>query len=158
MRRWLILGTLLILASCSRGPDSAGAGASGGTALPPNAIVLLRGGGPEPDTLDPQKARSGEAQTILRDVCEGLTLLDKNAEAIPGTARDWAVSTDGKTYTFHIRPEARWSNGDRIVSEDFVAGLRRLVDPATASQYAEVIGVIANADDIVAGKKAPDTL
>jgi oligopeptide transport system substrate-binding protein len=156
--RWPALVVLTTLAACSRSPSSGDAGASGSAALSPNATVLLRGGGPEPDTLDPQKARSVEAQTILRDICEGLTLLDKNAEPMPGTARNWAVSDDGKTYTFHLRPEARWSNGDPIVAEDFVAGLRRLVDPATASQYAEVINVIANVDDIVAGKKAPDTL
>lgn len=164
--RCLVLGALPCLgvialgaiAACSRAPNSGDAGATGSAALPPNAIILLRGGGPEPDTLDPQRARSIEAQTILRDICEGLTLLNKKAEAIPGTAREWTVSDDGKTYTFHLRPEARWSNGDPIVAGDFVAGFRRLVDPATASQYAEVIGVIANADDIVAGKKAPDTL
>ena len=94
----------------------------------------------------------------MRDVCEGLTLLDKNAGAAAGTARDWTVSADGKSYAFHLRPEARWSNGDRVVAADFVAGLRRLVDPATASSYAEVVGVITNASDIVAGRKPPNSL
>lgn len=114
--------------------------------------------GDEPDSLDPQKARSVEAQRILRDVCEGLTLMDKKASPAPGVARDWEVGPDGKHYTFHLRPEAKWSNGDRVVAADFVAGLRRLVDPATASQYAEVVTVISNASDIIAGKKPPDTL
>jgi oligopeptide transport system substrate-binding protein len=63
------------------------------------------------------------------------------------------VSEDGLVYVFKLRPNLRWSNGDPTVAEDFAAGLRRLVDPATASQYAQVIGVILNASDIVAGKK-----
>jgi oligopeptide transport system substrate-binding protein len=73
-------------------------------------------------------------------------------------ASTWAASPDGKTYTFKLRPEARWSNGDRVVAGDFVAALRRLVDPATASAYAQVIDVVANAGEIVAGKKPPEAL
>jgi oligopeptide transport system substrate-binding protein len=122
------------------------------------AATLLRGSGAEPDSLDPQKARSVESQNILRDLCEGLTTLDKSAGVAPGVATDWAVTPDGKTYTFHLRPQARWSNGDRVVGADFVAALRRLVDPATGSSYAQVIDVVENAADIVAGKKLPGTL
>lgn len=119
---------------------------------------MLRGAGPEPDSLDPQKARSTEAQEILRDLCEGLTTLDKTGAVAPGVATDWKVSADGKTYTFSLRSDARWSNGDRVVAADFVAGLRRLVDPATASTDAQMIDTVANAGDIVAGKKPPDSL
>jgi oligopeptide transport system substrate-binding protein len=118
----------------------------------------VRGNGPEPDSLDPQKARSVEAQNILRDLCEGLTSLAKDASVAPGAARDWTVSADGRTYTFHLRPEARWSNGDPVSAPDFVAALQRLVDPATASQYAQVVDVITNAHDIIGGRKAPGTL
>ena len=52
------------------------------------------------------------------------------------------MSDDGRVYTFKLRPNLRWSNGEPVVAEDFAAGLRRLVDPATASQYAQVIDVI----------------
>jgi oligopeptide transport system substrate-binding protein len=142
----LALVILASFAGCSRSPDTH-----------PSAM-LIRGGGADPDSLDPQRARSVEAQTILRDVCEGLTTLDKTAAAAPGVASEWSVSPDGKTYTFKLRPDARWSNGDRVVAGDFVAALRRLVDPTTASEYAQVVDVIVNASDIVAGKKRPDTL
>ena len=148
-RRWLAL-----LAGCSR--DSRRPRESSARAV--DTRVLLRGNGAEPDSLDPQKARSNESQTILRDLCEGLTSLAKDASVAPGVARDWEVSEDGRTYTFHLRPEARWSNGDRVVAADFVAALRRLVDPATASQYAQVVEVIANAPEIIRGRKPPDTL
>ncbi|TLY86087.1 MAG: hypothetical protein E6K35_09995 [Gammaproteobacteria bacterium] len=145
---------LATLAGCSRsheqGPPSTGAA--------PHAAILVRGGGPEPDSLDPQKARGFEAQSILRDLCEGLTTLDRTASVAPGVASTWGVSTDGRVYVFKLRREARWSNGDPVVAADFVAGLRRLVDPATASGYAQYIDVIANAGDIVAGRKPPQAL
>jgi oligopeptide transport system substrate-binding protein len=148
-----LLLALAALCGCSHrqssGPERA--------ALPGGAI-LLRGLAAEPDSLDPQKARTDEAQRVLRDICEGLTTLDKSGAVAPGIAKQWQVSADGKTYTFTLRRDARWSNGSPVVAADFVAGLRRLVDPATGSQYAEVVNVIKNASDIVAGRKPPDSL
>jgi len=143
--------SVLTVAGCSRNPVSGSANGSG-------AAILLRGGGPEPDSLDPQKARAVESQGILRDLCEGLTTLAKDASTAPGVSDQWTVSADGRSYTFKLRPNARWSNGDRVVAADFVAALRRLVDPATASPYAQVIDIITNASDIVAGKKPPESL
>jgi oligopeptide transport system substrate-binding protein len=148
----IVLATALLatLFGCSRSTNT--------SANPASTALLFRGAGAEPDSLDPQKARSVESQAILRDLCEGLTTLDKAAGVAPGVATDWTVSTDGKTYTFNLRPTARWSNGDRVVAADFVAALRRLADPATASAYAQVIDVIENAGDIVSGKKPPEAL
>lgn len=120
--------------------------------------VLLRGNGPDPDSLDPHRARSVEAFVVLRDTFEGLTRLDRKAAPVAGAARSWTVSEDGRVYTFMLRPGLSWSNGDPLVAADFVAGLRRLVDPATASQYAQVVDVIENASDIVAGRKPVDSL
>src|SRR5882724_3129510 len=150
--QWILLAaTLLLAAACSRSPQTPSTAA-------PHSAILLRGAGAEPDSLDPQKARSVEAQEILRDLCEGLTTLDKAGGVGPGVATDWTVSADGKKYTFNLRPDARWSNGERVVAADFVAALRRLVDPATASSYAQVIDVVENASDIVAGRKPPESL
>lgn len=124
----------------------------------PATNILVRGNGPEPDSLDPQKARSVEAHVILRDLYECLTSLAKDASTAPGVAKSWTVSPDGLVYTFHLRDNARWSNGDRVTGEDFVFALRRLVDPATASQYAQLIDIVANAPAIVAGRARPSTL
>lgn len=139
---WLISAT----AGCAREPVASA------------AHILLRGNGPEPDSLDPQKARSVEAHVVLRDLYECLTSLAKDAGTAPGVAKSWEASPDGLTYTFHLRDNARWSNGDRVTSDDFVFALRRLVDPATASQYAQLIDVVENAPAIVAGRAAPATL
>ncbi len=143
-----LLASLAVATGCSRHQ---------GSPAPPGE-TLLRGGGAEPDSLDPQKARSVESQGILRDLCEGLTTLAKDASVAPGVASDWEISADGTTYTFHLRPQARWSNGDRVVAADFVTALRRLVDPATASAYAQVIDVIANAAEIATGSKPIEQL
>ncbi len=104
------------------------------------------------------RARSSRRR-ILRDLCEGLTTLAKDASTAPGVAKDWSVSADGKTYTFALR---RGSEAGRTATRssrtDFVAGLRRLVDPATASQYAQIIDVVVNAGDIINGKQTPEAL
>jgi len=129
---------------------------SGDTANDPK--ILLRGNGPDPDSLDPHKARSMEATVVLRDLFEGLTRLDRNAAPIPGAAASWTVSDDGLVYTFRLRANLKWSNGEPVVAQDFAAGLRRLVDPATASQYAQIVDVIRDHGDIIAGKKPVDSL
>jgi oligopeptide transport system substrate-binding protein len=142
-RRDAILAPLsaLALSACGRGRDDSN-----------GAKILLRGNGPDPDSLDPHKARSTESMQILRDLFEGLTRLDHDATPVPGAAESWKVSDDGRVYTFKLRPGLRWSNGDKLVGMDFVMGLRRLVDPRTASQYAQVVDVIENASEIIAGK------
>jgi len=136
---------LALSGGCARSP------APGAPAA--HEAVLVRGGGPDPDSLDPQKARGFEAQSMLRDLCEGLTTLDRQAAVAPGVATRWSASADGLTWRFELRPTARWSNGDPVTAADFVAALRRLVDPATGSGYAQYVDVIANASDIVAGRK-----
>jgi len=121
-------------------------------------LELRRGNGSEPDSIDPQLARMEAAMTILRDTHEGLVSMAPDGSAIPGAAESWTVSEDGRRYTFILRATARWSNGDALVAEDFAAAFRRLVDPATASQYALMLEPVVNAIDIVAGRKPPESL
>jgi oligopeptide transport system substrate-binding protein len=119
---------------------------------------LRRGNGSEPDSIDPQLARMEAAMTILRDCYEGLVTMAPDGTPIAGAAESWTVSEDGRTYTFRLRSNARWSNGDRMVGQDFVAAWQRLVDPATASQYALMLEPVANAGDIVASRKPATAL
>jgi oligopeptide transport system substrate-binding protein len=154
LREALAAASVALLATACSGGGSPVGGPAGAS----NADILLRGNGPDPDSLDPQRARSVESQTVLRDLCEGLTTLAKDASTAPGVAKEWNVSADGKTYTFTLRDDARWSNGDKVVAEDFVVGLRRLVDPATASQYAQIIDIVTNVPEIITGKKKPEDL
>ena len=123
-----------------------------------DANELRRGNGSEPDSIDPQLARMEAAMTILRDSYEGLVTMAPDGSPAPGVAEDWDVSADGRRHTFRLRPAARWSNGDPVVADDFVAAWHRLVDPATASQYALMLEPVLNAAAIVASKAPVDTL
>jgi len=114
--------------------------------------VLRRDNREEPQTLDPHLAEGVPASHILRDLFEGLTAESPDGRVIPGAAVRWNISRDGKTYTFYLRRDARWSNGDPVTAQDFVYGLQRSANPATASNYAQVLLPIANAAEVLAGK------
>lgn len=120
--------------------------------------VLRRGNGAEPGTLDPHQARGVPAANILRDLYAGLVSISPGGDVEPGDAESWQVSDDKLTYSFTLRADAKWSNGAPVTATDYVYGLRRSVDPATASPYAQLHAPIVNANAIIAGDKAPDTL
>jgi len=112
---------------------------------------LHRDNGEEPQTLDPHLAEGLASAHILRDLFEGLTAESPEGRIIPGAAIRWNISRDGKTYTFYLRRDALWSNGDPVTAQDFVYGLRRSADPATASVYAQVLLPIENAAEVISG-------
>ncbi|MEZ5476934.1 MAG: peptide ABC transporter substrate-binding protein [Thiolinea sp.] len=120
--------------------------------------ILNRGNGAEPQSLDPQISTGVSSSHIQRDLFEGLVAEDQDAKVIPGTASAWTVSDDGKTYTFTLRDNARWTNGDPVTAADFVYTYRRAVDPATGTSYSFLLYPIENAEAIAAGEKQPDTL
>ncbi len=136
---------LLLLAACGQPAES-------------ESRVLNRAVGPEPGTLDPQLARTTQSHTVLRDLFEGLLTYSADGKLVGGAAERWEVSDDGLTYSFWLRPEGRWSNGETVVAQDFVYSFRRLVDPKTAAFYAETLVNVSNAADIIAGDKLPETL
>ncbi|CAV18029.1 MULTISPECIES: ABC transporter substrate-binding protein [Vibrio] len=115
---------------------------------------LVRGNGTEVATIDPHKSQGVPESHVIRDLLEGLVNQDGEGNTIPGVAESWET-TDNKTFTFHLRKDAKWSNGDPVTAEDFVYSWKRAVDPATASPYAWYMEYtkMVNAKDIVAGKK-----
>jgi oligopeptide transport system substrate-binding protein len=119
---------------------------------------LRRGNGAEPESLDLHHARSEAALTILRDLYEGLTELGEDGAPVLAAADQCTVSADGLTYRFHLRTAARWSNGDPLVAEDFAAAWRRLVDPRTGAQYAQLLAPVDGAEAITRGLAAAGTL
>ena len=121
-----------------------GVAACGGTDdTSDSASVLNRGLGTEPESLDAHKARSLQAADVLRDIGEGLVSYTSTGELTSGVAESWEVSDDRLTYTFHLRTNAKWSNGDPVTAEHFVFAVKRLVDPATAAFYAEFLGDVS---------------
>lgn len=122
------------------------------------AEALRIGNGPEPETLDPQRAEGVSAGNILRDLYEGLTAIAADGRPVPAAARGWTISADGLRYTFRLRESAHWSNGDALTADDFVAGLRRSVAPATGSAFAQLLRPIRRAVDVLDGRMPPEAL
>jgi oligopeptide transport system substrate-binding protein len=112
----------------------------------------------QPGSLDPQRAEDAFSYDVLRDLYEGLVVSSPEGEAVPATAKSWNVSADGRTYTFALREDARWSNGDPVVAAEFVTGFRRALDPATSSGAADLLRAIVNASEILRGQLPPDRL
>ncbi|MBT8911341.1 peptide ABC transporter substrate-binding protein [Lactobacillus delbrueckii subsp. bulgaricus] len=107
------------------------------------------------DTIDISKA-TGYGQT--GNVFESFYRLGKNGQPAAGLAKSGTVSKDGKIWTFKLRSNAKWSNGEKITAQDFVYSWRRTINPKTASPYAYIFSGIKNADEIIAGKKSPSSL
>jgi len=131
--------------------------------LPPGTQLaaqqtLTRNIGSEVETLDPNTAETVGSHTVLDDLFEGLTANDNHGATVPGLAEKWEQK-DPETWIFHLRPNAKWSNGEPLVAADFVYGMQRLVDPKTASPYATVYGMfLLNGMDIANGEKPVSTL
>ena len=121
-------------------------------------VVFNRGNSADPESLDPHKTSTVYEAHILRDLFLGLTTEDAKAETIPGAAESWTVSPDGKTYTFKLRADGKWSDGTPVTADDFVFSWRRLVDPATAAEYAYMLAPVVNAEAITKGEKKPEEL
>jgi ABC-type oligopeptide transport system substrate-binding subunit len=121
-------------------------------------LILNRSLNGGPESLDPHKFSTTQAGDVLRDLGEGLLAYSADGELIGGAASNWTVSQDGRTYVFHIRPNARWSNGKQLTANDFVFAFRRLVTPSTAAQYAEFLSAVENTKAIVRGELPPDQL
>jgi oligopeptide transport system substrate-binding protein len=140
LRSITVLAMLSLLAAC------------GGEQQPAASTNTLDRGLPsDPETLDHHKARSVQAAEVIRDLGEGLVGYSPSGELVPAAAERWEVSEDGLTWTFQLRDGLRWSNGDELTAEHFVAGMRRLVSPATGAFYAQMLVDLENAAAIVSG-------
>ncbi|MDD5958846.1 peptide ABC transporter substrate-binding protein [Ligilactobacillus ruminis] len=105
-------------------------------------------------TMDLSKATDVVSFDMLNNTMEGLYRLGKDSKIEPGIATKTKVSSDGLTYTFTLRKDAKWSNGDKVTAKDFVYSWRRTLDPKTNSQYAYLFEGIKNATDVMNGKKS----
>jgi oligopeptide transport system substrate-binding protein len=120
--------------------------------------ILSRGLDDAPRSLDPDLSTDVPGQRVLDDLFEGLTTVDVAGKAAAGVASSWESSADGRTWVFHLRPDARWSNGAPLTAADFVYSWRRVVDPKTGGEYAQGMAAIDNALAIASGDKPTDAL
>ncbi|MCC2324670.1 MULTISPECIES: peptide ABC transporter substrate-binding protein [Bacillus] len=115
--------------------------------------VLNRTENQEIPTMDVSKSTDTLGSQILGNTMEGLYRLDKDNKPIPAAAESSTKSEDGKKYTFKLRKDAKWSNGDPVTAKDFVYGWQRLLDKNTAAEYAFIAFYIKNAEAINKGEK-----
>ena len=123
-----------------------------------SSIVLRRGIGGEPSTLDPAATADNFSNDVLRDLYEGLVAETATGKIVPGVATSWEIDESGTQYTFNLRPEAHWSNGAPLLAKHFVAAWQRVVDPKRASPVADDLRLIAGASAILSGIARPNTL
>ena len=139
---------ILLLNGCGPEPASLGNATS----------TLRRGLSGEPASLDPAAATDNFSVQVIQDLYEGLLQESPQGEIIPAVASSWKVDERGTTYTFELRSNARWSNGQPVRAKDFVSAWQRVVDPATGSPVSNDLRVIAGAAAIISGKSSPSTL
>ena len=139
------LAASLLFASCTRRETAVEAGT--------RTQVLHQGVGADPNDLDPQIVSTNQAAAVSMALCEGLTNYDpRDLHPVPGVAERWEISPDGLTYTFHLRPNAKWSNGDPVVAEDFVFSAHRILSPAFAGEFAYMFFPVRGAEDFCTGR------
>ena len=114
----------------------------------------------EHSSVDPQIVEDVSGSDVVRDLFEGLMNQDAQGRLVPGTATGYTVSDDKLTYTFSLRDDAKWSNGDPVVAGDFVYAWKRAVSPELASPYSWFMELmsIENAARIIAGDLPVDEL
>ena len=111
-------------------------------------------------TLDPQLVEETSGSHIGRQIFEGLMTQDAQGEVIPGVATGFEANEDNTEFTFTLRDDAVWSDGEPVTAQDFVYAWQRAIDPATASEYAWFVELasIENASAILAGEMEPSEL
>ncbi len=131
----------------------------GGAMLSASAeVVYNRGNDGDPETLDQHKTSTVAEGHILADLYEGLLVYDAKAKVTPGVAASWTQSDDGLVYTFKLRDDAKWSNGDPVTAQDFLYSFQRIMKPETGAKYANILYPIKNAEKINKGEGGVETL
>ncbi len=142
------LATLVILlAGCAKQGTSLAH-----TAASSAKKILHYGNAAEPQDIDPQTVSGAPEHRLVQALFEGLVSEDPQLNVIPGVAEKWEISSDGLVYTFHLRADAKWSNGEPVTADDFVQSYRRILTPALAAEYAYMLWHVVGAEDYYKGK------
>ena len=127
---------------------------SGYKLAPVEQQIFVQQLGSSPVTIDPQLVEESSGSQIANDLFEGLFSQDKTGNPVLAGAQSYKVSSDNLIYTFELRQDAKWSNGQPVTAHDYVYGWQRAIDPANGSNYAGYIEMIhvKNAGQILKGK------
>ena len=150
--RWLFPAVAAVLAlflsGCGQGVPDTDEGVEQG--------ILLFGNGTEPKTLDPQRATGVPENHIISALIEGLITYHPTDDNLPepGVAERWEPNGDASAWTFHLRKDALWSNGDPVTSHDFIYTYKRMLDPAFPGEYSQMLYILRNAREYKEGTVA----
>jgi len=161
----LVVGLLgafaLVAAGCggSNEESSGGTSSGGGETTAAANQTMTMGWGAEPPSLDPGLATDTTSSNVLLNIMDPLVRLNPDTlEAVPSLAESWDVSSDGKTVTFHLRQDGKWTNGDPVTASDFVYSWKRTLSPELAADYAYQLYGIVGAQEYNACQKNCDAL
>ncbi|MED0933204.1 peptide ABC transporter substrate-binding protein [Bacillus mobilis] len=146
----MALVTTLLLTACNNKANKSDTGAK--------KQVLNVTVSEEIPSLDTAKTMDGTSAHVMQNIFEGLYVLDDQDQSIPGVAKSFKRSEDGKKYTFDLRKDAKWSNGDSVTAHDFMFAWKRAITPETASQYVSMLFYVKNAKEINKGTMSLDEL
>lgn len=159
---WLLLVTLLtvvVLAACTANEDAGEEPEeedNDNVEETSDEKILRLNNDEEPTSLNPSIGFDALSWEPLNNLMEGLTRLDEDSVVGPGVAEEWEVSDDGLTYTFYLREDANWSNGDPVTAEDFVYAWKYMLDPETASEAAFLAYFIKGGEAFNSGEGSAD--
>ena len=151
-RRWIRTGVALLAGLAASFSVLGATAAETGGDIAGATTVLHRGTSGEPGSLDPQLINGVWEHIVVLDLFLGLTTDDAHADTIPGLAKSWTISDDKTRYTLFLRDDVKWTDGTPVTAEDAVLGLRRALDPKTASPNASLLYVIKNGEAVNTGK------
>jgi oligopeptide transport system substrate-binding protein len=168
MRHRLLVAVLVVAyllnAGCGKPKSSVGDSTAAGSQSAGKKVLHI-GNGTEPQELDFQVVSGMPEHRLTLAFFEGLVSQDPQMKIIPGVAEKWEMSPDGLTYTFHLRADAKWTNGDTVTADDFVQSYQRILTPALAAEYSYMLWHVVGAEDYNKGRltdfsqtgfKAPD--
>ena len=147
------VGTLLSIgvAGCGKKAPAPASSASPAPSAPA-AKILRVGNGAEPQDIDPHVVTGVGEHKIITALLEGLVTYSESGEIAPGVAEKWDISDDGLVYTFHLRENAKWSNGEPVTAEDFVLSFKRILTPSLGAEYSYKLYHLVGAEDYNTGK------
>ena len=103
----------------------------------------------EPSTLDPAKSTTSPEATVQLQLFDGLVRLNDESEPEAALAKSWDISDDGREYTFHLRPDLKWSNGEPLTAHDFEYAWKRVLDPEVHADNAYMLYVLKMAKPLI---------
>jgi oligopeptide transport system substrate-binding protein len=144
--------SVLTLTGCGKKDPATSSASPAAAASAPGSKILRIGNGSEPKDIDPHVVTGVQEHKIITALLEGLVTYSETGDIAPGVAERWEISPDGLTYTFHLRANAKWSNGEPVTSQDFANSFKRILTPTLASEYAYKLFHLVGAEEFNAGK------